>query len=162
MKLQKVAWMQKINCSVAKSLDQIGERWSLLIVREALMGSRRFDEFQSRLGIARNILTARLATLVETGVLARRATDNARIFDYVLTDKGRALLPVVAAIMHWGDAWIQGATGAPVVLVDRGSGKPVAHMNIRNAAGQVLSQADIQITAGPGATRVMHKRLGVM
>jgi DNA-binding HxlR family transcriptional regulator len=152
--------MEKVNCSVAKSLDQVGERWSLLIVREALMGSRRFDEFHSRLGVARNILTARLATLVDTGVLERIATSNARIFDYVLTEKGQALLPVVVAIMHWGDTWVQNGTGAPVVLIERKSGRPIKKMKIRNEAGEELEQPEIQITAGPGATKIMQKRLG--
>src|SRR6266508_5299643 len=92
-----------MNCSVARALEIVGEWWSLLSVRDALVGVTRFEEFQQRLGIARNILAARLDTLVAAGVLERRLYDEARErYDYVLSDKGRALWPVVMTLRRWG------------------------------------------------------------
>src|ERR671910_624925 len=98
------ASFEDMSCSVALSLEVIGEWWTLLILRDAFFGVTRFEEFQTRLGIARNILAKRLDTLVEHGVLERRCYDNARgRYDYVLTDKGKALWPVLVTIRHWGE-----------------------------------------------------------
>ena len=92
-----------MNCSIAQSLEVIGEWWTLLILRDAFLGVRRFDDFVERLGISRNVLTNRLETLVAAGVLERRPYDEARgRFDYVLTDKGRALWPVMTALRSSG------------------------------------------------------------
>ncbi len=149
-----------IRCSIASALDIVGERWSLLIIREALMGSTRFDEFHERLGIARNILNDRLATLLRHGVMTRTPSpDNARIHHYQLTDKGQELLPVLAALMHWGDRWVHAETGPPIVLVERRTGQPIRDIAIAGAKGTPLHPADIGIAAGPGATAVMRKRL---
>lgn len=150
-----------VNCSIAAALGEVGERWSLLILREAMMGSTRFDEFQAHLGIARNILTDRLASLVKHGVLTRQVSpENARIYHYRLTQKGRGLLPVLAALMQWGDQWLHAAIGAPVVLVDRASRAPIQKVAVYGGDGTVLAAGDITITAGPGATDLMRKRLG--
>jgi DNA-binding HxlR family transcriptional regulator len=149
-----------VRCSVQRALGDIGERWSLLIVREALMGSTRFDEFHERLGIARNILTDRLTTLVQAGVMTRSpSADNARIQHYRLTPKGLELLPVLAALMQWGDRWLHADVGPPVVLVDRETGTPVQPMAIRSQDGRALGAGEVGITAGPGATSVMRRRL---
>src|SRR5471032_106175 len=94
-------------CSVAAALGEVGEWWTLLILREAFFGTARFTDFQANLGIARNILTARLNKLVETGILTRRLASgrgNPRL--YRLTDKGREILPIFIALMQWGDRWI--------------------------------------------------------
>src|SRR6478752_4646818 len=98
-----------MNCSIARSLEVIGEWWTLLILRDAFFGVTRFEVFQERLGIARNVLAARLDALVDHGVFERRCYDEARSrFDYVLTDKGKALWPVLVTIRQWGDEWISG------------------------------------------------------
>lgn len=155
-----MAKSETINCSIQRALGEVGERWSLLIIREAMMGSARFDEFHERLGIARNILTDRLATLVGHGVLNRTPLpDNARVHLYQLTPKGLALLPVLAALMHWGDRWIHGNIGPPIVLVDIESGKAVREVVITAKDGRPLSADKIEIKAGPGATPIMRKRL---
>lgn len=152
--------LHKVNCSIARALGQVGERWSMLIIREALMGSIRFDEFQERLGVARNILNSRLSTLVGNGVMTRtRSPDNARIFHYRLTPKGLELLPVLASLMQWGDRWIHNEIGAPIVLVDRESQTPVRALEISGQNGKPLRFSDIEIMAGPGATPAMRKRL---
>lgn len=95
-----------LDCSIARTLEVIGERWSLLIVRDAFYGVRRFDDFRRDLGIARNVLTDRLHTLVAQGVFERRQyEDRPPRHEYVLTPKGRDLLPVVLTMMRWGDRW---------------------------------------------------------
>ena len=95
-----------LDCSIASTLEVIGERWSLLIVRDAFYGVRRFDDFRQDLGIARNVLTDRLNTLVAQGVFERRQyEDRPPRFEYVLTQKGKDLLPVILVMMRWGDRW---------------------------------------------------------
>jgi DNA-binding HxlR family transcriptional regulator len=110
--------LSELNCSIAKTLDVVGEWWTLLIVRDALRGTRRFDDFQESLGLARSVLTTRLRKLTEAGVLERqRYCEHPPRYEYQLTDKGRALFPVIVALMQWGDAWEQGAAGPPRRLV---------------------------------------------
>ena len=103
-----------MNCSVARALEVIGEWWTLLILRDAFLGVTRFEEWTERLGIARNMLSTRLDTLVETGVMERKVYDEARDrADYVLTEKGRALWPVMVTIREWGNEWISAGTTNP-------------------------------------------------
>ena len=140
-----------MNCSIARSLEVIGEWWTLLILRDAFLGVRRFDDFQSRLGIARNILTNRLETLVQTGVMERRLYDEARErYEYVLTPKGRALWPVMVTIRQWGDEWELGAGNEPVELVHRSCGE-VTHAHLAcDHCGERLEVTDVRAQAGPG------------
>ncbi|MEZ5217909.1 MAG: helix-turn-helix domain-containing protein [Ilumatobacteraceae bacterium] len=106
-----------MNCSIAQSLEIVGEWWTLLILRDVFLGIRRFDDFVERLGISRNVLTTRLQTLIDAGVLRREAYDEARgRYDYFLTDKGRALWPVMTALRQWGDEWVVGAGNEPVLV----------------------------------------------
>ena len=105
-----------MHCSIAQSLEIVGEWWTLLILRDAFLGVRRFDDFVERLGISRNVLTNRLDTLVAAGILERRPYDEARgRYDYLLTDKGRALWPVMTALRQWGDEWIYGTGNEPLL-----------------------------------------------
>lgn len=115
-------------CSIARALDVVGEKWTLLVLREAFYGVRRFDQFHANLGCARNLLSARLATLVAHGVLAREAYEAAgqRVrHEYRLTEKGRDLMPALVALMQWGDRWEAAPGGPPVVLRHRDCGAPV-------------------------------------
>ncbi|MFN2525176.1 MAG: winged helix-turn-helix transcriptional regulator [Actinomycetota bacterium] len=106
-----------MECSVARTLDAIGDRWSLLIIRDAFYGVRRFDAFQRDLGVARNILTDRLQKLVDKGVLERRPyEERPPRYEYRLTEQGRDLVGVVLAMMRWGDRWT-GEGGAPVSII---------------------------------------------
>jgi HxlR-like helix-turn-helix len=110
--------------------------------------------------VARNILTSRLAMLVEHGVMLRKqSADNARIHHYTLTPKGEALLPVLVTLMQWGDQWLHAEVGAPIVLVDTKSKKPIRKLNVAAHDGRPLACADVDITAGPGATAIMRRRL---
>jgi DNA-binding HxlR family transcriptional regulator len=125
-------------CGISAALQVVGERWSFLILRGAFNGLHHFEEYQSTLGIARNILSNRLARLVEHGLLKREPdpTDRRKVA-YKLTEKGRELLPVLIALRHWGERWVSGVPCNPV-LVDRQSRRPIARITVRAADGRVL------------------------
>jgi DNA-binding HxlR family transcriptional regulator len=140
------------NCSFARAVDIIGDRWSLMILRDAFFGVRRFSQFKRRLGITQAVLSARLSHLIEQELLERAAIDaELSREEYRLTDRGRALFPVVVALMQWGDRWVHGDIGAPLVLRDRNSGKAIDPLRV-TAAGSPTGPRQIVITAGPGAT----------
>lgn len=141
-----------MNCSVAQSLEIIGEWWTLLILRDCFLGVRRFDDFVARLGIARNVLTNRLDTLVEAGVLERRTYDEGRgRHDYVLTDMGRALWPVMTALRQWGDEWILGAGNEPVLLEHKACDHRTTAVLTCDHCGDALDARAVRAVAGPGA-----------
>ena len=142
---------EDMNCSIARSLEVVGEWWTLLILRDAFFGVTRFEEFQQRLGIARNILAARLDTLVDHGVLDRRPYDEARgRYDYVLTDKGKALWPVLVALRQWGDEWVVGTGKAPVGMVHTTCGERSTGVLTCDHCGQRLRRGDVRVVPGPG------------
>ena len=138
-----------MNCSVARSLEVVGEWWTMLIVRDAFLGVRRFEDFQKRLGIARNVLTTRLERLVEEGVLERRRyQERPERHEYRLTEKGRNLYPVLVALMQWGDRWSPPPGGPPVVLSHHGH---EAHPVLACAdCGEPLDPREMQPRPGPG------------
>lgn len=140
-----------MKCSVARSLEVIGEWWTLLIVRDAFFGVTRFEELQERLGIARNVLAARLDTLVDHGVLERRCYDEARRrYDYVLTEKGKALWPVLVTLRQWGDEWVVGEGNEPVAMVHTGCGEHANAVLACDHCGEELRRREVRIVAGPG------------
>ena len=116
--------LAEMDCSIARTLALVGERWTLLVLRDAFYGLRRFEDFQHDLGIARNILADRLAKLVDHGVLERRQyEDRPPRFEYRLTHKGRELLPVLLSLMRWGDRWETPSGEAPVRLIHEDCGQ---------------------------------------
>jgi DNA-binding HxlR family transcriptional regulator len=142
-----------MKCSIARALDQVGEWWSLLIVRECTQGSTRFAEFQSELGIAKNILANRLERLTELGILERYPLDERANADgYRLTEKGEQLYPVLVALMQWGDRWATPNGKPSVALVDDATGRPIEAIGVRGKGGRQLSFRDVRFTEGPGAT----------
>jgi len=146
--------------SVGHILDIIGEGWSILIIREAFLGTRRFEEFQGRLGIARNILTARLKKLCANQILDRvPVKEGARRHEYILTRKGKDMMPLLVALTQWGDKWVFGENNEPVVFLDRDRGQPISPVQVYSARGEVLRPRDIMISAGPGATREARERI---
>jgi DNA-binding HxlR family transcriptional regulator len=146
--------------SVGHVLDIIGEGWSILIVREAFLGTRRFEEFQGRLGIARNILTTRLKKLCSNEVLDRvPVKEGAKRHEYILTRKGKDMMPFLMALTQWGDKWVYGENGVPLIFVDRDHGEPIANVQVFSARGEVLSPRDVMITAGPGAAPEAIERI---
>jgi DNA-binding HxlR family transcriptional regulator len=130
-------------CALPRALEAVGERWSFLILRGAFNGLQHFEEFQSTLGIARNILSNRLARLVDNEIL-RREPDPAdrRKIAYKLTEKGRSLLPVLIALRQWGERWVSGTPSNPV-LVDRNSRLPIAPMEVRATDGRALTLSEL-------------------
>jgi len=139
------------SCSVARALDVISSRSALLILREAFYGTTRFDDFAERVGISEPVASARLRELVDEGLLERepyREPGQRTRMAYRLTDKGAELLPVLVALMQWGDRWLQ-PSGAPVVLQHAGCGEPV-HAELRCAAGHPAAADELALTVGPG------------
>ena len=131
-------------CSIAAALEAVGERWSFLILRGAFNGLHHFEEFQTTLGIARNILSHRLGRLVENGILERVPDpSDRRKVSYRLTDKGRDLLPVLLSLRQWGERWVSGKPSNPV-LVDRYSRQPIAPMAVRSGDGRVLGLNELE------------------
>lgn len=144
----------RMECPVARSLELVGEWWSLLILRDALRGRRRFEEFQESLGIARNILSRRLKRLVAAGVLERRPyAERPRRYEYRLTDKGRDLFPVVTALMAWGNRWARPAKGPAYLLLDRETRRLVEPVLVDAKSGKPLRRGNVSLAAGPGAGR---------
>jgi DNA-binding HxlR family transcriptional regulator len=146
-----------MNCSIARALDEVGEWWSLLIVRECMQGSTRFDEFQRELGIARNVLSARFERLIELGVIERfPLAERANTFGYRLTRKGSDLFPVVASLTQWGDRWLCEEGKQRVEWVSNKTGAPVDTLEVRDTDGQTLAYQDIRFVPGPGAKASTH------
>jgi DNA-binding HxlR family transcriptional regulator len=139
-------------CSIAGALEVIGERWSLLIIREVMLGVRRFDQLQSDLGVARNVLQTRLTRLLEQGVLEKRLyQERPQRYEYRLTEKGLDLWPTIVALMQWGDRYAAPPAGPPVVLEHRGCGGAVDAHRICAACGARLTARQTLAKPGPGA-----------
>ncbi|QYY34266.1 helix-turn-helix transcriptional regulator (plasmid) [Cupriavidus pinatubonensis] len=139
-----------MNCSVAGALEQVGEWWSLLIVRECMMGTTRFDDFQNRLGIARNVLTTRLNKLIEHGVLVKVVAEGSeRRTEYRLTEKGEGLYPIIVGLMQWGDKWC--SSRKPIRIVEDSTGKPIEPVSLR-VGPRTLGLRDVRLEPGEGAT----------
>ena len=140
-----------MHCSVAQSLEVVGEWWSLLIVRDAFLGVTRFDDFQERLGISRNILNQRLSHLVYTGVLVRVPySEHPPRHDYRLTDKGRDLWPVLTTMRQWGDRHAA-PDGPPLELIHEGCGEVSAARMTCSTCGKPIGALDVRAIPGPGA-----------
>jgi DNA-binding HxlR family transcriptional regulator len=145
-------------CSIARALEVVGERWSLLIVRDAFLGVRRFDDFQRDLGIARNVLQSRLELLIEEGVLEKRPYQEHPVrYEYRLTEKGTDLWPVIFSLMRWGDRYAY-PDRPPVVLAHRGCGGAVDEHRVCTKCGRELEAGDVKPSPGPGATKDAPER----
>lgn len=141
-----------MNCAAARALDEIGDWWTLLIIREAFYGTTTFSAFQERLGIARNILTDRLNHLVDNGILERdQAKPDVERYTYSLTEKGKDALPILVALMQWGDKWIAGKGKEPLRLMDAETRKPIKPVTVTSADGRALTIETLRIRPGPGA-----------
>jgi len=140
------------SCPIARALDVIGDWWSLLIIRDAFVGRRRFGEFQKGLGLARNILSTRLRALVDRGILATApASDGSVYHEYVLTPKGRGLFPVMVALRQWSEQFDDRPEEIATVLVDRQKGKPVRVLALHSEDGRRLKVEDTALTSKPPA-----------
>jgi len=138
--------LSKAECPVARSLDVIGDWWSLLIIRDAFDGINRFSALQKNLGIARSMLTARLQELVEHGVLETApASDGTAYQEYVLTEMGRGLFPVIVALRQWGEENLYQPGEQHSVLLETQTGKPVTRLELRSRENQVLKWRDTMV-----------------
>ncbi|CRM79087.1 winged helix-turn-helix transcriptional regulator [Pseudomonas marginalis] len=145
-------------CPIARSLERVGEWWSILIMRDALQGLRRFDEFSRSLGIAPNMLTRRLTALVEAGMLERRAySERPPRYEYVPTAKGEDFRMVLMSLVAWGNRHYA-EEGTSVELVERDTGRPVQPM-LASAEGHIVPLEDCVLQAGPAASTGMRERL---
>lgn len=141
-------------CPVARALEALGDWWSLLIIREALLGVRRFGEFQSKLGMAKNILAVRLRALVDHGILATApASDGSAYQEYVLTPKGRGTFPILVALRQWSEAFDDHPEEIETILVDRANGRPIRKIELRAEDGRSLSPADTTLKPRPAPRR---------
>lgn len=139
-------------CSVARSLELVGERWTLLIIRDIFRRKRRFEELQASLGIARNVLSSRLDALVDEGILVRRPyQERPERHEYLLTEKGLDLWPVLVALINWGDHYCAGEMGPPAVIVHKGCGGRVNDRRICESCGTELEVRDAQMLEGAAA-----------
>jgi DNA-binding HxlR family transcriptional regulator len=137
-------------CPIARSLDVIGDWWSLLIIRDALVGRRRFGEFQKSLGLAKNILAQRLRKLVDEGILATApASDGSAYQEYVLTRKGRAIHPILIALRQWSEEFDEAPETIATILVDREKGRPVRKLALYSEDGRLLDIADTTLKPRP-------------
>jgi len=144
------------NCSLGRALELVGERWTMLVMREAFLGARRFDDFQRLTGCARNVLAARLAKLVDSGIFERvpyREPNQRARHEYLLTEKGRDLATAVVALVQWGDRWEADAAGPPVVVGHRRCGSETRAAVVCRKHG-TLNVRDITASIGPGAKRI--------
>jgi DNA-binding HxlR family transcriptional regulator len=142
--------LEKAECPIARSLDALGDWWSLLIIRDAFLGIRRFSEFQKSIGLAKNILTVRLRALVDHGILKTApASDGSAYQEYVLTPKGRGVFPVLVALRQWSEEFSSAGGGFATQLVDRNKGRPVRKLEIRSQDGRLLSDVDTELRPKP-------------
>src|ERR1700682_1778695 len=145
---------EKAECPIARSLDAIGDWWSLLIIRDAFLGIRRFSEFQKNLGRAKNILTVRLRTLVDQGILKMApASDGSAYQEYVLTPKGRGVFPILVALRQWSEEFDQRPDEIATILVDREKSRPVRKLELYSQDGRLLSAADTALKPRLAARR---------
>jgi DNA-binding HxlR family transcriptional regulator len=135
------------DCSIAQALAVVGDRWTLLVLREAFLRTRRFEDFLAHTGAPRPILSDRLKTLVEHGVLERRQySDRPPRFEYRLTEKGLDLYPVLVSLLRWGDRWLMGDDGPPKVLRHRGCGSRIHPELACPDCGEWLEARDMEVT----------------
>lgn len=139
-------------CSIARTLDVIGEPWSPLVLRDVWVGMNRFDQLQADLGISRKVLTERLHHLVDQGVLERVAYDSRPRYEYRLTEKGTELVDLLMVMVGWGDKWLAGEAGPPVLYRHHGCGE-ISGVDLRcTHCGGSMHAGDVDVVPGPGAS----------
>ncbi len=142
-----------MNCTLARTLEAVGEWWTLMVLRDCFLGIRRFDDFRRRLGISRNVLSERLDKLVAEGILERRPyQDHPVRHEYRLTDKGRDLWPVIVTLRQWGDKWLAGEGQEPALMVHEACGQPTTAVLTCDRCGEAMTARSVRIAPGPGLT----------
>ncbi|WP_203292486.1 winged helix-turn-helix transcriptional regulator [Maricaulis parjimensis] len=134
----------EMSCAIAQTLNQVGDWWTLLIVRDAMKGARRFSDFHESTGIAKNILTDRLNKLVDNGIMVREEVGvRGQRQEYVLTERGEALFPILMAMQQWGDKWIYGDGDVPIEVFDNRTGETLAPIQVANESGQEVTHREL-------------------
>ena len=147
------------NCSIARPLSVLGERWTILVLREISLGNRRFDGIQEELGVATNVLSARLGTLVEEGILEKSPYgDHPARFEYRLTEKGADLQPILLAFLRWGDTYTAGKAGPPLETVHADCGHVFHMVPTCSHCGEEVKPASVRPRPGPGANKHQRQR----
>ena len=163
--MKKVRFSE-MRCSLARSLDMIGDWWTPLIVRDVFLGVRRFDDLVEDLGISRNLLTRRLKDLVAKGILLRASYRTRPVrYEYHLTEAGSDLVPAILALTAWGDRWVQPPEGKPIRFIHRGCGNVFDAVVKCSACGDLIRTEDVVALPGPGGaampgTMVLARKLG--
>ena len=135
-----------MTCSIARTLEHVGSWWSLLIIRDAMMGARRFKHFEKSLGIAKNTLTTRLGELIEGGILEKvPAKDGSAFEEYALTSRGRDLAPVIIALSQWGDKWVAHEKGPSTIIIDAETGEKLPRIWPRRDDGEVMRLSEVSM-----------------
>lgn len=143
---------EEMNCPIAKSLDLIGDWWTLLVLRNAFCGMRHFQDFQNHLGISSGTLTNRLQRLTEQKILERLPNpEDGRVYEYQLTEKGRQLFPLLLVLTEWGETWLPHPQGRRIRLVKRNSGKAIVGLRAIAEDGSLVDLEDIVALPGPAA-----------
>ena len=146
------------NCSIARTLELVGERWTFLVLRDVFLGVRRFDAMQRDLGVARNVLAARLDRLVGEGILMKVPYSERPVrYEYKLTDKGIDLWPVVVELLHWGDRYAA-PHGPPIVIRHKGCGGELGERRVCTRCGEPLGARDVRAEPGPGSLHTNPNR----
>ena len=149
----------EMNCSIAQALEVLGDWWTLLIIREAFLGTRRFADFEANLGISKSVLARRLRQLIDHEVLeAIDAGQFGRRLEYRLTARGKDLVTVITALRQWGDRWIHGEGREPLLVLDRRTGRPLPRLRIVDEAGAPVAAGDMVVAPGPGADQETKDR----
>ncbi len=157
--MHKSKSISNLTCPIARSLERVGDGWSILILRDAFYGMTRFDEFQKSLEIAPNILTRRLTTLVAEGLMERRQyLEKPPRYEYVLTDSGRAFKPIMIALLAWGNKYFT-PDGLSVVLTDLQTGATVDPVLVDGVSGKPIRGENYVLAAGPAASEGIRKRM---
>lgn len=155
----KWAALEEEACSLARTVAVIGDRWTLLVLRECFLRVRRFDEFQERLGIARHLLADRLKKLVRFGVLRRVPyQDSPKRHEYILTARGLDLYPVVMAIVHWGDVHMGDERGRPLLHRHKTCGRDFDPVMVCSECGEQLRAREVETRPGPGASAPQNRQ----
>lgn len=145
-----------VDCAVAQAAEQVGDKWTLVILRNAFQGMTRFDDFIEHLDVASNVLAARLRSLVEAGILERRpAPGDARAADYKLTPKGQDLLPLIVFLHQWGERWMGRPRAPRVALAARKTGRPLRPVCVLADDGKALSARETVFRMGPARSDVL-------
>jgi DNA-binding HxlR family transcriptional regulator len=146
-------------CSIASALELVGERWTLLVIREVFNGHRRFGEMQRSLGVARNVLSTRLQRLVDEEILERRPySEHPDRYEYFLTAKGLDLWPLMISLMHWGDKHMPSPGGRPMIVVHKGDcGGEINDRRVCTRCGKELGVREVRAIEGPGMAEALER-----